>query len=267
MSPPADAPAGRALSVKGYIAIFLVYLVIVQGVSLLSAIGADSEYGEFPDISSVLRFLWLPVGVSAIFVAGVVTWLGWWRPVLRDDDRIPPLPRWVWVVPAVMALAILVSANYAELADRGLGYVAVGLVGALFIGFGEETMFRGLGVTTFRAAGFTEVRVALWSSVIFGMAHSTNLFTEGAGATLQVVVTVAAGFFFYLIRRLGRGLLLPIGFHAVWDYALFSGKLGDDTYALSAVFLVVDVILVAVLLFRRRKLELDGPPEPVAAPA
>ena len=40
-------------------------------------------------------------------------------------------------------------------------------------------MFRGIGVTTLRAHGLTEGRVALWSSVIFGAVHLTNAIGDG----------------------------------------------------------------------------------------
>jgi membrane protease YdiL (CAAX protease family) len=43
--------------------------------------------------------------------------------------------------------------------------VALGVV----VGFGEELMFRGIGVIAFRRAGFSEGRVALWSSLVFGL--------------------------------------------------------------------------------------------------
>jgi hypothetical protein len=37
----------------------------------------------------------------------------------------------------------------------------------MLIGFGEEGLFRCLGVTALRRHGLTEGKVALWSSVIF----------------------------------------------------------------------------------------------------
>ena len=43
-----------------------------------------------------------------------------------------------------------------------------------FVGWGEEGMFRGIGVTTLRDHGLTEGKVALWSSIIFGAVHLSN---------------------------------------------------------------------------------------------
>ena len=46
----------------------------------------------------------MPIGLSLIFVSGVVAVLGWRRPVLVDDR---PVQRWVWAIPAVLALSIV----------------------------------------------------------------------------------------------------------------------------------------------------------------
>lgn len=265
MPAPTDAPAGRSLSIAGYLAIVVVYLLLVQVLGLAMSGLTDAGYGEFPDSEAVLLMLWVPVGASALFIAGIVTWLGWWRPVLHDREDIPRLPRWVWVVPALMIFAILAGTNYGGLVDRGVLYIVLAVIGALFVGFAEETAFRGVGVTAFRANGYSEARVALWTCVIFGAAHATNIFAEGGGAVLQVLVTVAAGFFLYLVRRLGRGLLLPILVHAFWDFGLFSGTLGDDLYAATIAFVLIDVVLVIVLLVGHRRLHLDGPERAVPA--
>lgn len=241
--------------------------MIVQGVGQIVALSTDGDYGKFPDVTAVLERLWIPVGASLLFVVAVVAWLRWWRPVLHDDDSIPPIPRWVWVVPIIMVIAILIGTDYAELADRGALYIVLAAIGALMIGFTEETVFRGVGVTVFRANGYTETKVALWTCVIFGLAHATNFFSEGLSAALQVLTTIAAGFFFYLVRRLGRGLLLAILLHAAWDFSLFSTSLADKVYLPSVIFVLTDIVLVILLLVRRHRLELDGPAGPVEPPA
>ena len=88
-----------------------------------------------------------------VFVYAVVAVLGWWRPVFVDDR---PVQRWVWVVPIVFALAIVLGIDYADLADKGLGFVLLLLLGALCVGFAEEGMFRGIGVTALRDHGLSE---------------------------------------------------------------------------------------------------------------
>jgi uncharacterized protein len=123
-------------------------------------------------------------------------------------------------------------------------------------------MFRGLGVTTLRVNGFPEARVALWSSVIFGLAHATNIFGEGPKAFLQVLVTLAAGYFFYLLRRWSGGLLLPAVLHGLWDFGLISSSVvADRPYLGPALFILADVVLAIIVLVHRHRVE----PEPAGA--
>jgi Type II CAAX prenyl endopeptidase Rce1-like len=86
------------------------------------------------------------------------------------------------------------------------------LLGALLVGCGEEAMYRGIGVTTFRVNGYSEGKVALWSSAVFGLSHGVNLFTsQGKVAFVQVLAAAAAGYFLYLIRRVGGSSSLRCG--------------------------------------------------------
>ena len=103
------------------------------------------------------------------------------------------------------------------------------LVGCLFIGVSEELMFRGIGVTAFRQAGFTEGKVALWTCVLFGLAHATNIFSEGLGALPQVLVTAVAGYFFYVTRRVSGLLIVSMIIHGLWDFGLFTTTLSTPT--------------------------------------
>jgi membrane protease YdiL (CAAX protease family) len=146
-------------------AIIVAYVAIIQGLGLLS--GVD----DFATTGDVAGGLLLPVGASLVFVYAVVAALGWWRPVLVDDR---PVQRWVWAVPAVFVVAILLAIDYGALADRGLAFTAVLLLAALCVGFAEEGMFRGITVTALRGHGWREAKVALWSSIIFGAVHVTN---------------------------------------------------------------------------------------------
>ena len=70
------------------------------------------------------------------------------------------------------------------------------LVATQMVGWGEEGMFRGIGVTTLREHGLSEGRVALWSSLIFGAVHLTNAVGRGAEAIPQALIVSFAGYFF-----------------------------------------------------------------------
>ena len=92
---------------------------------------------------------------------------------MLTDDR--PVRRWVWVIPVIIAVTALAGMNYAGLGEHSAGFMVLLAVSMLGVGFAEEGMFRGLGVVTFRVNGFTEAKVALWTCVLFGLAHATNL--------------------------------------------------------------------------------------------
>jgi membrane protease YdiL (CAAX protease family) len=146
--------------------------------------------------------------------------------------------------------------NYAGLGQRGAGFTVLLAVTALGVGFAEEGMFRGLGVVTFRANRFTEAKVALWTSVLFGLAHATNLFTEGPKALIQVLVTAAAGYFFYLTRRVSGGLVVAAVLHGLWDFGAISGSVvADKSYLGAGLFILADITMVILLLIRRRHIE------------
>ena len=84
-------------------------------------------------------------------------------------------------------------------------------------------MFRGIGVTTFRVNGFSEGRVALWSSVVFGAVHLTNALSTGGAAVAQAIAVSFAGYFFYLTRRVSGGLVVPAVLHGLFDFSILSG--------------------------------------------
>ena len=179
----ATSPAGtgltagiRRLPVWAFIVIAAVYLVIVQGVSKLLTAGLHATYAAPTSVNELWRSITVPVLVSLVFVYAVVGVLGWWRPVFTDDR---PVRRWVWVIPVIIAVAALAGMNYPGLGKHSAGFIALLALSMLGVGFAEEGMFRGLGVVTFRANGFTEAKVALWTCVLFGLAHATNLVSEG----------------------------------------------------------------------------------------
>ena len=166
------------------------------------------------------RSITVPVLVSLVFVYAVVAVLGWWRPVFTDDK---PVRRWVRIIPVIMIITVLAGINYSGLSHKGGGFIILLLLTSLGVGFAEEGMFRGLGVVTFRGRmGSTEAKVALWTCVLFGLAHATNLFSEGPKALVQVLVTALAGYFFYLIRRAFSGLVVAAVLHGLWDFGAIS---------------------------------------------
>lgn len=251
----------KKLPVWGYVLIVIFYVAVLQGISLFLTRDIDVDYASPTDTDQLWRSISVGVGVALVFVVGLVTVLGWWRPVWTDRR---PVQRWVIIIPILMFLTILAGINYSGLSEKTGGFIALLLVSALMVGFGEEIMFRGIGVTTFRVNGYSEGKVALWSTVIFGLAHASNVFTEGSAAALQVGVTIIAGYFFYLIRRRTGGVLVGAVIHGLWDFGLISSAIVlDETYAGAALFMLMNIVIVVILLVRRHRIE----PEPATATA
>ncbi|MFG2405502.1 CPBP family intramembrane glutamic endopeptidase [Streptomyces brevispora] len=245
---------GRAFTWPWFLVAVIVYLGIIQGVGQLTGVDTSSSDSQFPTTESIVRNALIPIGLSIVFVAALVTWLGWWGEVLRYRA---PVRRWVRWVPISMLLAALVAMNYGHLGDQSAALVGCLLLLGLFVGVGEELMFRGIGVHVFRRAGFSEGKVALWSSVIFGLAHVSNAIGHGAQAIIQALVVCTSGYFFYLCLRVGGVILLPMLVHGLWDTSLFSSLVGTEPVAYPGLVLVIvlQVALIVVLLVRRRRIE------------
>lgn len=243
------ASTGRRLPVWGFILLVIGYLAAVQLIPQLTT-PPDSKYGAFTTTAEIVGGLWMTVAVGSVIGFVAVAVLGWWRPVFVDDRR---LPRWTWVFPVVLLVGIVAGTSYGNLSDKGLSYTLMLLAGCLFVGVSEELMFRGIGITVFRQAGFTEGMVALWTCVLFGLAHATNIFTEGVGAVPQVLVTAVAGYFFYVTRRVSGLLIVSMIIHGLWDFGLFTNTLSTPTGTGGIVFILVDIVLAIVAIVTIRK--------------
>lgn len=247
---------GRHLSVVGFIAVAIAWLAVIRVVGLLTEGRADLEDGRILTVEQVLWTFIVPLGAGCLFVYGVIAALGWWRSVVHDPK---PVRRWVWVIPAIFALVIVAGINYGGLADRGLGFTLVLLAAAMLIGFGEEGLFRAIGVTAFRQNGYSEAKVALWTSALFGLAHVANVIAGDARALVQALVVAFAGYFFYLIRRVSRSNILNSVLHGLFDFMLISSTVilteGEDIYLGGLLGIVAYVACGLVLLIRRHRIE------------
>jgi uncharacterized protein len=261
----ADKARERSLPYWGFAAVAILYLIVIQGGGWLAQRIWDSDDG-FTTTRDVLVNMWVPLGAALIFTYAVVAALGWWRPVLRDDR---PVQGWVWVVPLVLVVTVLLAIDYADLADKTLGYVLALLVATQMVGWGEEGMFRGIGVTTLRRNGLTEGKVALWSSLIFGLVHLSNAFGSGSRAIPQALAVSFAGYFFYLTRRVSGGNALNSVLHGLFDFSILSGTavLVDQAgYLGSSAVILAYVVIAVVLLVRRHRIEPYSHVQPASSP-
>ena len=252
------AESPRTLSYAWFAAIVLVYLAIIKGVGYLVGQVWEVDDGLYTTEDVVVQ-MWVPLGAAFVFTYAVVAALRWWDPVLRERHRVQ---RWVWAVPIIFAVCIGLAIDYAELADKDLGYILALLVATQFVGWGEEGMFRGIGVTTLRSHGLTEGRVALWSSAIFGAVHISNALTgEVSKALPQAIAVSFAGYFFYLVRRVSGGNAANSVLHGLFDFSIISGTaiaVDQDPYVGSGAAILAYLITGALLVIRRRRIEPAG---------
>jgi uncharacterized protein len=245
----------RRVPVWLFVVAVVVYLAVLQGLGLLLTRGIGTKYAAPTSVNELWRTITVPVGVSLVLVLAATAVLRWWRPVLTEHK---PVQRWVGTLAVIMIVAALLSTNYSGLANRGLGFTLLLLLSTLMVGAAEEGMFRGIGLTVFRTNGFSEGKVALWSSIIFGLAHASNLISTGPKAFVQVLITAVAGYVFYLVRRRSGGLLLPAVVHGLWDFSLISSSVVPGRgYFGPAVNVIGLVAVLVVLMVRRRRIEPD----------
>lgn len=257
VDPGETAATRRTLSYTMFAVVMIVYLAIIQGGGLLAQRIWGSGDG-FTTTRDLIINMWVPLGAALLFTYGVVGVLGWWRPVLYEQRRVRP---WVWVVPIILAVAVVAAIDYASLADKNVTFILTLVVGTQMVGWGEEGMFRGIGVTTLRDHGLTEGNVALWSSLIFGAVHLTNAFGHGAQAIPQALAVSFAGYFFYLTRRVSGGNALNSVLHGFFDFSIITGTaivLDQAAYIGSAAAILAYIVIAAVVIIRRHRIELPG---------
>ncbi|MEV0335584.1 CPBP family intramembrane glutamic endopeptidase [Nocardia sp. NPDC050717] len=250
----------RRLSYAWFAAVVAVYMAIILLGGKLAQAVFDSGDG-YTTARDVVVNMWVPLGAALLFTYGVIAWLGWTRPVLHEEKRTQG---WVRAVPIILAVCILLAIDYAGLLDKGLWFVFALFVGTQLVGWGEEGMFRGIGVVVLRQHGLTEGKVALWSSLVFGAVHIGNaLGSGGAKAIPQAIIVSFAGYFFYLTRRASGTNAVNSVLHGLFDFSILSGTaiVVDQAGYPGVVAAILAYVVIAGLVVVRR-----GRIEPTAGP-
>jgi membrane protease YdiL (CAAX protease family) len=232
----------------GYPLLFLV---------LEKIIGIDyDKIGTTTD--TIVKGIVVPVAIGTLVLVVVTTLLGWWRPVLRELPEGPARPpRWLLAVPILVFIATLLGIDYGNLGDMGAAMILWLAIGTALVGFSEEITYRGLALVGFRG-GYSEVKVWLFTSLLFGLLHGVNLVLgQGAFLTVrQVIFAFVLGSLFYAIRRISGTIVVVMVLHALWDFGSFShvaGKAGAvaakiDIATAGAGLLQSLLVLIAVIL-------------------
>jgi len=232
----------------GYGVLFLVLELII---------GIDyDKIGTTTD--TIIKGVVVPVAMGTLVLVVVTTLLGWWRPVLRELPTDPARPpRWLLVVPILVFVATLLGIDYGNLGNMGAAMILWLAIGTALVGFSEEITYRGLALVGFRG-GYGEVKVWLFTSLLFGLLHGVNLILgQGAVPTIrQFFFAFVLGSIFYAIRRISGTIIVVMVLHALWDFGSFShvaGKAGAvaakiDIATAGAGLLQSLLVLIAVIL-------------------
>lgn len=226
------------LSLAGWAA----WIVVTLAVYFILAVTLP---GSAPMVSS----LWI-VAVVSVLLAVAVSLLRWWQPI-----GYTPVGAWrerVWLLlPAVLTLLPLV----AGIKPLEASTYALLIAGYALTGFAEETMFRGVLVKLLERR--SPLAIATITSILFGLAHLSNILIRGNPAVIvaQAVGAAAFGFGYAAIRQRTNTLVPLILTHMLTDLFLQMGNL-----PLIPVAVVQDVILFGAGLYLLR-----GHTRPVAA--
>ena len=179
---------------------------------------------------------------AVLFVVLILLWRwsGWTLqgPKLRWNNAV-----W-WTLGISLGFGILTFIT----SSRGGAAPDLGLLGGIFVacmfvGINEEIAFRGFAVN-----GFARKLPVFWAvaaaALIFGLCHSTNIFSGSAPGkvAVQVVYTTAMGLMFgWLYIFSGRNLWLVALVHGIHDFFVvmpttYSGASDDPASALDSLF-------------------------------
>ena len=76
----------------GYAVLFLVLEQLIG--PPYTEIGKSAGY--------ILSGIVIPLAICTVVMAGLTTWLGWWRPVLREK---PLGVKWMWAIPILLGVS------------------------------------------------------------------------------------------------------------------------------------------------------------------
>jgi membrane protease YdiL (CAAX protease family) len=195
------------------------YMVVVFAAWALTGLDYD-EVGD--TVETVQKGVVLAIGLGAIYLVLVTTFLGWWKPAMIEPRKVGS--RWMWVIPALLLLGAVVnlaSTKWGKI-DGVASYAFWLAIGTLFVGFSEELLTRGVAIVGGRGS-MHEKWVWVFSGTIFALLHAPNaLFGQSLPGTLQqMFFAFGVGLTYYVVRRISGTLIVTMLLHAIWDYSVF----------------------------------------------
>lgn len=195
------------------------YLVVVFTAWAVTGLQYDAVDDS---VENVRNGITIAVGLGAVYLALATTFLGWWRPAMREPRRVGS--RWMWAVPILLMMGALVNIATTrwDRIDEVGPYVTYLAIGCMFVGFSEELLTRGIAIVGGRGS-MHEKWVWIFSGVIFGLLHAPNaLFGQSvSGTVFQIAFAFAVGLTYYVTRRVTGALIVTMVLHACWDFGVF----------------------------------------------
>lgn len=232
------------LAVVGYLAVYLGAQVLLAPL-LRPYINQDNPLGE---PLSVLLGLVLPLVIGAIALVLFTASIGWLPTPLWGKQPLRGRG-WMWPAPILVVVASVAHFAGADYGRYEAGTVLAILVAGLLVGFTEEMVTRGIGVSLLRRARHKEWAVMALSSLVFALMHLTNLLSGQSLATVlpTVLYTFGFGISMYLTLRVGGRLVWPIMLHAITDPAtmLASGGIDQSVAGTQNGWLIVAAVATA----------------------
>jgi uncharacterized protein len=241
-----QSPSRYKPSVRMGMLLYLGYLAIFFSTWTINGV----DYNRIGENAETTR-LWYasPTLFGCAFLVVAISVLGWWRMVLFEKSKSGP--RWVWILPVVMAGVIL--NNFLGLPSGKISAELLlwSTLGAVGVGFGEEMITRGSMIVGLRSR-FSEGGVWLISSLLFSALHVPNVIfgLPVSVMPIQVLLTFIMGSGFYVIRRISGTLILPMVLHGLWDSSLFLNVASglEPSNIQFAVYPLAITCVIAVLL-------------------
>ncbi|MFK5636076.1 MULTISPECIES: CPBP family intramembrane glutamic endopeptidase [unclassified Ornithinimicrobium] len=227
------------------VAVFVAYLAIVS--VIWAVVGFDYD-SVAESTENVRNGIVVPIGVGAVFLAGVTTYLGWWGPVMREVPRTAP--RWTLLVPVGILLIALAMALSVDPDQVSTGFLLTLAAGVLLVGFSEELLTRGLTLVGFRGQ-VSEGWAWFASSALFALLHGINLlFGQSFAATAQqMVFAFVLGSALYVARMATGYLAAAMLLHALWDFGAIGSEATDSANVVASLFIYPLGILALVAVF------------------
>ncbi|GAB7011103.1 CPBP family intramembrane glutamic endopeptidase [Halorubrum trueperi] len=217
-------------------------IVIVLAFALGIGLGIPVTLGM-----ALMGFSLSPPSTAVLAATSITQYLGFIAVVgayLRVTDvgdlvrvRMPTLRDIAWIVTglvglfvAVYLVGIVITAIGAEQAQNTVVtmgqrnpelFLVMIPITLLFVGPGEELVFRGVVQGLFRRA-YGAVPAIVIASCLFGVAHYAAL--AGSGKLTYIVVTILLGLILGGLYERTGNVLVPIVVHGIYNAILFAGQ-------------------------------------------